>query len=78
MLMPWRDWPVDRLRGPRRWSATVNQPMTPRELARLQASEARGRPFGGEAWVARTVARLGLEHTVRPEGRPRKDRARRE
>jgi putative transposase len=32
----------------------------------------RGRPYGDENWVRETVKDLGLEQTVRPEGRPRK------
>jgi putative transposase len=32
----------------------------------------RGRPYGEETWVRETVKELGLEQTVRPEGRPRK------
>jgi putative transposase len=62
-------WPVDR---PDDWAATVNTALTPRELERLAASEARGRPFGDEQRVRRTMSRLGLTHTVRREGRPAK------
>jgi putative transposase len=50
----------------------VNRPLTDKELERVRASVARGRPFGDAAWVEKTVHRLRLEHTVRPEGRPRK------
>jgi hypothetical protein len=32
----------------------------------------RGRPYGGDDWVRQMVKDLGLEHTVRSEGRPRK------
>jgi len=32
----------------------------------------RGRPYAEEKWVRETVKGLGLEQTVRPEGRPRK------
>jgi hypothetical protein len=38
----------------------------------IETSEQRGRPLGGAAWTARTVAELGLVHTVRREGRPAK------
>ena len=65
------EWPVDR---PADWVRVVNRPITPRELERVQGSLARGRPLGEDGWVARTVRRLGLQHTVRPEGRPRKAR----
>src|SRR3989304_486216 len=30
----------------------------------------RGRPFGNEKWSDRAVRRLGLESTLRPQGRP--------
>ena len=32
----------------------------------------RGRPYGGDDWVKQIVTDLGLERTIRPEGRPRK------
>jgi hypothetical protein len=38
----------------------------------MRVSIERGRPYGGDEWVPQTVKDLGLEHTVRPEGRPRK------
>jgi putative transposase len=50
----------------------VNRPLTDKELERVRVSLERGRPFGDEQWVARTVRRLHLEHTVRREGRPSK------
>jgi putative transposase len=62
-------WPVERPRG---WTDRVNAPLSARELARLRASIERGRPFGDDQWIKRTVGELGLEHTVRPEGRPPK------
>jgi putative transposase len=62
------DWPAGR---PADWVRHVNQPLSRRELQRLAEGERRGRPFGGDEWVGRTVAKLGLQHTVRPPGRPR-------
>jgi putative transposase len=62
-------WPVER---PSNWSARVNTRLTERDLERVQVSIARSRPFGDDDWVRRTTSRLGLEHTVRPEGRPPK------
>ncbi len=62
-------WPVDE---PADWVARVNAPVTTKELARIQTSIQRGRPLGTDAWVQRTAHRLGLEHSIRPEGRPRK------
>ena len=63
-------WPVER---PANWTARVNAPLTAKELDRVRLSIERGRPYGGDEWVRRTVNELGLLHTVRPEGRPRKE-----
>jgi putative transposase len=57
---------------PPHWLRTVNVAQNQRELDALRRSVERGQPFGGERWVKRTVQRLGLEHTFRPRGRPRK------
>jgi putative transposase len=62
-------WPVER---PVNWAARVNTPLTAKELDRVRVSIERGRPYGGDDWVRQTVTNLGLERTVRPEGRPRK------
>jgi len=62
-------WPVER---PRDWVARVNAPLGARELGRLRVSIERGRPFGDDEWIKRTAGVLGLEHTVRPKGRPPK------
>lgn len=32
-----------------------------------------GSPYGGERWQKNTAVRLGLEFTLRPHGRPRKE-----
>ena len=63
------DWPVDRPGG---WLRTVNRPQDGKELDRVRDCVRRGRPYGDEAWTARTAARLGLESTLRSVGRPRK------
>jgi hypothetical protein len=52
----------------------VNQPQTTAELEALRRSVVRGRPFGSENWTRRLAKRLGLEFTLRPRGRPRKQR----
>jgi putative transposase len=54
------------------WTQRVNLPLTGGESARLALSLQRGCPFGDIAWSATTVRELGLEHTVRREGRPPK------
>jgi putative transposase len=62
-------WPLPMPRAWRRW---VNEPQTDAELQALRTSIQRGRPFGSEPWQKRTAKTLGLEHTFRSRGRPRK------
>jgi putative transposase len=50
----------------------VNEPITTKEMQQLKPSLERGRPFGEERWLNRTVQKLHLEHTIRDEGRPKK------
>jgi putative transposase len=50
----------------------VSTPLTAKELARVRVSIERGRPYGRDDWVEQTVKQLGLEQTIRREGRPRK------
>ena len=63
------DGPVPR---PADWLTYVNQSPPAAELAALRESEERGCPFGAADWQRETAARLGLESTLRPRGRPRK------
>jgi len=62
-------WPVDE---PSDWLAWVNEPQTEAELDALRRSARRGCPYGEEAWQKQMAERLGLGHTLRPLGRPRK------
>ncbi len=63
------NWPVDRPRG---WRRTVNRPQHEQELERMRDCVRRGQPYGDEPWCRRTAAKLGLESTLRPVGRPKK------
>jgi len=54
------------------WSKVVDTPETEKELEALRRSVNRGTPFGEESWTERTAAKLGLEFTLNPVGRPRK------
>jgi putative transposase len=56
---------------PADWTAWVNAAETAADLEAVRRSVNRGTPYGGAAWVGRTAERLGLEHTLRPRGRPR-------
>ena len=57
---------------PSDWPKYVSEAQTEAELSRLRQSVKRGCPFGSDAWVKTTAARLGLEYTLRPRGRPPK------
>jgi putative transposase len=71
-LRPWkRPWPVDR---PNNWLTHVNRPLDEPELQSVRQSLARGTPFGAKRWTARIASRLGLQKTLRPRGRPRKEK----
>lgn len=59
---------------PRQWRAHVNKPQTEAEVASIRQCITRGCPFGNSAWTKSSVARLGLERTKRPCGRPKKQR----
>lgn len=65
------DWPAA---CPRNWLATVNAVQTDAELAALRRSVARSAPFGDERWSERIAKRLGLESSLRPRGRPKKQK----
>ena len=70
---PWLAIPTDPAL-PRQWRAWVNKPQTEAEVAAIRQCITRGNPFGDEAWTKSSVARLGLETTQRPRGRPKKNR----
>jgi putative transposase len=62
-------WPVPQ---PQQWFDHVNGPQTEGELQAVRRSVIRGMPYGAAEWIERTVKALGLESTLRPRGRPRK------
>ena len=62
-------WPVER---PRNWLALVNEPMAAADRKRIMESMERGRPLGSDSWTRQIAARLGLQFTLNPRGRPRK------
>jgi putative transposase len=64
------EWPVPC--SPH-WTEHVNQPQTEAELAALRRCLRRGCPYGSQAWCEAKVQELGLEHTIRRQGRPRKN-----
>jgi putative transposase len=62
-------WPLPRKSS---WVEHVNSAQTEAELQALRLSIQRCSPFGDEGWTDHTVRELGLESTVRPRGRPKK------
>lgn len=57
---------------PADWVERVNQAQTAGELEALRQAVRRSNPFGSAKWQKQTAARLGLTHTLRPPGRPKK------
>ena len=64
-------WPIRRMAG---WVAEVNAVQTEAELSALRRSVNRGCPYGETSWSDGVVQRLGLESTLRPQGRPKKQK----
>jgi len=62
-------WPVPE---PADWLEQVNRPQDEQELAALRRARDRGRPYGDDAWTKKTALKTGVEHALRPRGRPRK------
>ena len=67
-LAPLNKWPVRRRDD---WLTWVNRPQSQKEVEALHTCIKRGRPFGSDPWVSRTVKALGLESALRPRGRQR-------
>lgn len=63
------DWPVAR---PANWIRFVNRQITECQTESFQTCITRNRPYGDESWQNKQAKRLGLTHTMRREGRPRK------
>jgi putative transposase len=63
-------WPLP---CPRHWLEHVNRPQTEGELAALRTAIHRGSPFGQPDWQHSAAKRLGLDSSLRPRGRPRKN-----
>ncbi len=60
---------------PSYWRHLVNEPQTAAEIAEIRTCVNRQRPFGEPAWVADKAAELGIEHSLKPAGRPRRSRS---
>lgn len=58
---------------PKEWSKIVNESISEKELEEVRQSVSRQSPYGGSLWQAHVSKTLGLESTVRPRGRPRRE-----
>ena len=57
---------------PAQWTRHVNGVETEAELKAVRHSIARGTPLCDTHWQTKTAAILGLESSLRPRGRPKK------
>lgn len=55
------------------WVEFVNQTLTEPELEQVRHSVNRGTPFGSESWAKSITGSLGLEASLRPLGRPKRE-----
>ena len=62
-------WPVNM---PPNYLSLVNQSLPKPQLENIRHSVVRSKPLGDALWTGKMVQKYGLQHTVRPEGRPRK------
>ena len=62
------EWPIERPAG---WRRLVNLPQSEAEEAAMREHIARNRPMGREAWVRKMASSLHLQQTLRPRGRPK-------
>jgi putative transposase len=59
---------------PSYWRHQVNEPQTAAELDAIRVCVNRQRPFGEKEWVAQRSSELGIAHTLKDVGRPRRIR----
>lgn len=59
---------------PRIWRAWVNRRQSEAEVQALRTCIQGGSPFGDPKWIRQSAARLSLQTTLRPRGRPRKNK----
>ncbi len=60
-------------RLPEDWPRHVRTAIEPTEQEAIGHCLKRGCPYGSQQWVTKTVRLLGLQSTLRPRGRPKKD-----
>jgi putative transposase len=57
---------------PKAWESCVHAMLTENELRRIRESVNRQSPYGTPIWVTTLCKELGIESTIRPRGRPKK------
>lgn len=70
--IPLHEWPILR---PADWVSLVNEPQTVAETEAIRKAVQKGRPLGNEDWQREIAGRLGLNSTLHPRGRPRRNRS---
>ncbi len=55
------------------WDEFVSRPLLEKELARIRQNILRQAPYGDTDWCLAVAREVGLESTLRPRGRPRKN-----
>jgi putative transposase len=58
---------------PANWGSYVDEPLTAKEMELMRESVNRQSPYGQADWRVTISQELGLESTLRPKGRPKKD-----
>ncbi len=59
---------------PESWDTYVDTPLTEKDLEKLRQSIARQSPFGNSDWQVKVSREFGLESTLRPKGRPKREK----
>ena len=69
-----KELPISRgpVKLPANWHKHVALAIAPNDLAAIENCLKRGAPLGNERWLTQTAAKLELQSTLRPRGRPRK------
>ena len=57
---------------PSNWARLLHENMAQADIDRINNSIKRGAPFGDDCWKQLAAAKLNLESTLRPKGRPKK------
>lgn len=56
---------------PKDYLVLLNQPVTNAEIEKLERSEEKNVPFGGDEWIHKVVQKFDIEQVLRRVGRPR-------